>query len=668
MGHDQKNLSESAKMDQTGTITPPVAPLKAASPSLLHRVFHSWLGGVLAIGLFLLAVNLALRTVLLVRAYPQATPTAGQVARIYAVGLLFDVTTILCLLAPVVLSIALAPRRLLLSGVHRGITMVFTFLVIFLMLFDAAAEWFFWQEFSSRFNFIAVDYLVYTHELIGNIDESYPARTIICILAAVSLAGTFLARRIMLAGTRAPRPWGQRLALPGLWVGLALPILLLSRPLVARTSDNQYVNELSRNGIYSLVEAFYENELNYEQFYLTREPTMVFRRLREMVSAPGERFVSQGGQDVAREIRPEGAPGKANVILVIVESLSAEYLGVFGNTQGLTPNLDALAKDSLLLTRAYASGTRTVRGLEALSMSIPPTPGHSYVKRPDHGTVYTLTGLLAQKGYDVSFQYGGYGYFDNMNSFFSSNGCRIVDRANLKADGQLTFATIWGGCDEDLYGRVLREADGSYAAGKPFFSVVMTTSNHRPYAYPQKIDIPSGSGRSGAVKYTDYAIGELLRQARGRPWFDNTIFVIVADHCANSAGKTELPVSEYHIPVFFYAPKIISPRQYDVLCGQMDVPPTLLGMLNIPYVSKFFGKDVLRCPPNRALIGTYQKLGYYTGSTLTVLSPGEKASAYHVNPGGAQTRTDLDSALLLDAISYYQGASELLAKRRFTQD
>src|SRR6185503_2323097 len=157
-----------------------------------------------------------------------------------------------------------------------------------------------------------------------------------------------------------------------------------------------------------------------------------------------------------------------------------------------------------------------------------------------------------------------------------------------------------------------------------FFHFLMTTSNHRPFTYPSgHIDIPSKSGRKGAVKYTDYAIGKLIEEARKRPWFKDTIFVIVADHCASSLGKAELPVKGYEIPLLIYSPGHIAPARVDKLCSQIDYPPTLLGLLNWNYESRFLGRDIMQMQPQeeRAFISNYQKLGMLTRNDLVILRP-----------------------------------------------
>jgi arylsulfatase A-like enzyme len=246
----------------------------------------------------------------------------------------------------------------------------------------------------------------------------------------------------------------------------------------------------------------------------------------------------------------------------------------------------------------------------------------------------------------------------------------VIDR-NSVASADVTFANVWGACDEDLFRWTLREADASAAGGRPFHHFVMTTSNHRPYTYPAgKVDLPSKvSGRAGAVKYTDYAIGQFLREASAKPWFNDTVFVIVADHCASSAGKTDLPVENYHIPLIIFAPGgHIAPGRIKTITSQMDYAPTLLGLLGWSYPSRFFGHDVRKIDPAHAhaLIGNYQKLGHLEHGELVVLGPQHDARTYRYDASGGTLVPSAPSAYAEDeAISYYQSASILYRRGQY---
>ena len=323
----------------------------------------------------------------------------------------------------------------------------------------------------------------------------------------------------------------------------------------------------------------------------------------------------------------------------------------------------------MLFTNLYASGTRTVRGLEALALCIPPTPGQSLVKRPGNENLFSFGSVLKEKGYNCKYIYGGYGYFDNMNYFFSNNSYKVVDRSSLKPE-EIHYANIWGVADEDLFTLALKNMDEDAATGAPFFTHVMTVSNHRPYSYPEnRIDIdPAKKSREGAVKYTDYAIGNFIKNAAGKPWFKNTVFVIVADHCASSAGGTALPVTGYQIPLIIYSPGFIPKENVTALTAQIDIGPTLLGLLHVNYVSKFFGIDVLNTAPEkqRAFISTYQGLGFIKNDNLLVQSPIKKVAAYKPNfITGENTVIPVKDSLEKQAIAWYQVAAWYTSNNKY---
>ena len=608
-----------------------------------------------------LATSLALRLVLLIKARPNADWHLLKLLGVFAVGFVYDFAAASYFALPLTLYLSFVPQSIFRQAWHRWL-MLFAFAtIVYLLLFGAVAEWFFWEEFGVRFNFIAVDYLVYTTEVLGNIRESYPLPFILSTLGVVAISLVWLLKQtgFFAAWLDSDGRFSRSLRfLLGIVSLTILATIFISNAQVPGFG-NAYNQELARNGPYSLFAAFRNNELDYEAFYPTKPPGEIFPELRRLLSTTNSTFVSETPTDITRIIKNEGEERRWNVIQITVESLSASFLGTFGNKENLTPNLDRLASKGILFTQFYATGNRTDRGMEALSLSVPPTPGRSIVKRPRNEGLFTLGSVFAGRGYETDFIYSGFGYFDNMNYFFGNNGYKVIDRAMIpKSD--ITYANVWGACDEDLFRWVSREADESYARHKPFFHFVMTTSNHRPFTYPDgKIDIPSKSGRNGAVKYTDYAIGEFIKGAQTKPWFTNTLFVIVADHCASSAGKTDLPVKQYEIPIILYNPSLVKAAKIDTLCSQVDFPPTLLGLMNWTYKSRFYGKDILKMRPEdgRAFIGNYQKLGYLKKRTLTVLKPVRQEAVYQYDRvTGDLQQTDAKSGFVDEAISCYESA------------
>lgn len=548
------------------------------------------------------------------------------------------------------------------------------FLYVLLLLQNGISEYFFWNEFGVKYNFIAVNYLIYTNEVIGNIMESYPVIPIFTALFIVVGGITFFIVK---------RTKSYLIKLPTFKEKISLSLVFLSVfafsfwaiPTLAKkeNSSNIFTNELQSNGIYKFYLAFMNSELDYFKFYKTLPNKEAYALLHNLL--PGIK-----GTTTQRTITSDSLEIKKNVVLITIESLSADFMKRYGNEKNITPFLDSLADKSLEFTNLYAVGNRTVRGLEAVTLCLPPTAGESVVKRKDNKNKFTTASVFKKKGYNVNYLYGGDAFFDNMESFFGGNGYRIVDKKSFSKE-EITFANVWGVCDEDMAKKAIQTMNADAKTGKPFFSHWMTVSNHRPFTYPNnKIDIPGDAkSREGGVKYTDYALRQFFAMAKKQPWFKNTIFVIVSDHCASSAGKIELPLDKYRIPAFIYDPNRTDKREFKKLMSQIDIMPTVFGLLHFNYQSKFYGQDVMKTTYQpRAFIATYQDLGYIKDTVLTILSPKQKVKQFdlklkynkNIQPEYQATFEEItkrkpNEKYIHEAISFYQTASEILKNKQY---
>ena len=611
------------------------------------------------LSMFLL-VTTATRVVLLVAAGAGVPIRVDYWLILFVVGAGYDLLTFVYFAWPMVLLLWMLPQRWFTARTGRWSVMALGWLLVASMLFVAVSEWTFWAEFQTRFNFIAVDYLVYTTEVIGNIRESYPVPAILSVLFVLVTLFCWWGRRWLLPQDGTDTRFGRRTLVTLGWFAITvLGTAFVTADLKDRT-DNAYVNELAGNGMYQFFAAYRSAGLDYSRFYRSEPLQQAFSGLRQLLKTPDATFVGNDPYDITRRITAHRPLRKLNVVLISVESLSAGYSGTYGSKEHLTPELDKLSAKSLLFTDLYATGTRTVRGLEALSLSVPPTPGESIVKRPDNEGLFSLASVFNRQGYVSEFLYGGYGAFDNMNYFFAHNGYVVKDRENIPKDS-IHAANVWGVADEDLYTMAISEFDRIARTGKPFFAHIMTTSNHRPYTFPEgRVNMPQGQ-RNSAVAYTDWAIGDFIKRSSAKPWFANTVFVITADHCASSGGIAALPTFRYRIPLWIYAPAQIPPQRVERRLSQIDIPPTLLGLLGISYTSRFYGQDLFELEPGRerAFIGNYQKLGYLKGDRLVQLGP--KRTVEEVRPAftndQAQPAIPLEPALVDEAVQYYQTAS-----------
>lgn len=560
--------------------------------------------------------------------------------------------------------------------IRLGLYSFTVFLFVLIMVQNAVSEFFFWNEFGVRYNFIAVDYLVYTNTVIGNIMESYPVVPLFLGVGIITIGITYWIVKQTKSYLEKLPDMNEKLKSTGIYI-LAVLISLFGIPYLAQkaNSDNVFVTELQSNGIYKFVVAFESSELDFDTYYKTLPEAKAFSLLNAKI--PGTK-----GQTTERIINGDSTTLAKNVVLITVESLSGDFMTEYGNKKHITPFLDSLAQKSLQFTNLYAVGNRTVRGLEAVTLCLPPSAAESVVKRKDNKNKFSTGAVFKSKGYAVKYFYGGDAFFDNMEDFFGGNGYEIIDKKSFKPE-EISFQNIWGVCDEDMYRKAIHEMNTEAKQNRPFFNHIMTVSNHRPFTYPEgKIDISGNSkSRSGGVKYTDYALKQFFAMAEKQSWFNNTVFVIVADHCASSSGKTELPLEKYRIPAMIYAPGFIAPKHVPTLMSQIDLMPTVMGLLHFSYESKFYGQDVFSPDYEpRAFVATYQDLGLIKDNVLTLISPVKKVKQYqliHEKKSGLkpefeihykeQPMATLNTALVEETIAYYQTAAHLLKHKKLNK-
>ena len=343
-----------------------------------------------------------------------------DIIKIIFLGEISDLSVLFYILTPVSLLYLILPKVVINHKLTKFFGVTFIFMYIYALLFNLVAEWCFWDEFGIRYNFIAVDYLVYRREVTGNIYESYPLVKILIVIALLVPVFYFLIERILKKIKY--KKFGKFFILKGsllLIIFLGLSYGFNPKNLINKEFDiNNYAMNLSYNGLDSLFSAFNNNALSYEAFYINYDEDKVLKNLREKISANNSEYISDTLTNISRKITPTNSTGKKyNIALIVVESLSAEFFEYFGNKQKITPFMDGLISKSLFFDNFYATGTRTVRGLEAISLSLPPLPGNSILRRPNNENLFSIGSVFKNLGYENKFIYGGYGYFDNMNYF-----------------------------------------------------------------------------------------------------------------------------------------------------------------------------------------------------------------------------------------------------------
>ena len=646
--------------------------IKIASRYSLLFAFISWF----------ITFSFFLRIIFIIWQYDEVSFNLFTIFGTFITGFLYDIGTVSFLIIPSVFYYFAFPNRWIGSWIDKILVWFFTSLTIFILVFTFFAEITFWDEFKTRFNFIAVDYLIYTHEVVANIQQSYPLP--ILVAGVLSITGliiyTYYKLNIFKETFTTKASLKDRTIVLAITATTAILFSIFITNNQAEWSSNRYNAEISKSGIYSFFAAFRNNQMVYNEFYTSLKDDQAFQIVRNKLNDKISKYQSNKFS-IHRTISDttNSTPSKKNVVFILVESLSGSFMKEFGNDQNITPFLDSLAQKSIFFDNLYATGTRTVRGMEAMTLCIPPTPGQSIVKRPENQNLYTISNVFKSKGYNSNFFYGGDGYFDNMNAYFGGNGFTIYDRGrgsvlsdkiktvrNNISDDEVTFENAWGICDADIYSKMIKVADEHYKSNKQFFNFVMTTSNHRPYTYPDNaIDIPSGTGREGAVKYTDYALKNMFEKVKSKPWFKNTVFIIIADHCASSAGKDEIDVANYHIPAFIVNfPEELN-QKVTKQCSQIDLFPTFFSIMNWSYESNFFGKNVFNPYfEERALVGTYRKLVLMKKEKVMILSDQKKQAFYTWNKTDNSLKPlQMNKTFLDETISWYQTADYLFTNK-----
>ncbi len=630
--------------------TPVVAVLSRLRPFLLCFLF-----GLVLLGTSRLALMAWLHTSL---------GSSADAARILVGGLRVDIATLSGLLGSAAALWLLLPRRL---AVTRAVRVLFTLwltVVLSTLLALELATPPFIAEYGLRPNRLFVEYLVYPREVAAT------------VLHGHTLAAALV---VVLVGTAAALLWWRTVrqlrvasAIPARWPACALAavaVLLLSalaargtlghrpmNPAMLAFSSNPTVNVLPLNSTYSVF--FAARELLREEpgaeLYGEMPEAEIIAEVRAGMALPGSAFVDPALPTLA--LRPPAHRGPPrNLVIVLEESLGAQFIGSLGGLP-LSPRFDALSREGWAFERLYATGTRSVRGIEAVVTGFTPTPAQAVVKQPlAQQDFFTLAELLRRHGYDTTFYYGGESHFDNMRGFFLGNGfTRTIEQKDYDKP---VFTGSWGVSDEDLFARAHSEFDRLHAAGRPFFGLVFSSSNHDPFEFPDgriALHETPRQTRDNAAKYADYALGTFFDAARRSAYWNDTVFLVVADHDSRVSGHELVPIGNFHIPGLILGPGI-APRRDPRIVSQIDLGPTLLSLIGIADPTPMTGQDLTdpaRLQPGRAMMQYDGNYAWMQGDAVAILQPGRPPAQFRYLPAQDElVETAPDPALARRALA-----------------
>jgi len=364
-------------------------------------------------------------------------------------------------------------------------------------------------------------------------------------------------------------------------------------------SKYNIVNQSALNPVYNLYRNIYyaskaKNKHLFEKIsYFESDKKAIAYAQNSIISGdfPNEKY------PFYKNVKKYGKEKKFNLILIVLEEFSGELVGVLGNSKGLTPYFDKLSKKGILFTNFFSNGQRTNKGLSATICSWPTLIGKSMMKQTQgQQNISSIASILKGKGYSTSFLYGGDIQYDNMKGFFISKG--YDNFVSVKDFERRHIFTKWGVPDEVVFDKVIEVCDESYENSKPFFATMMSLTNHPPYDVPHykfgKVNFQDELNKNyNTFKYVDWCLEKFFEEIEKKPYFENTLFVIVGDHSKSFHHDLSFDYRKSYVPALFYAPKLLKHRVIDKICSQIDIGPTIFEILNMSYWSSFWGKNML---------------------------------------------------------------------------
>lgn len=586
-------------------------------------------------------------------------------------GLRMDtIVASLFLLIPTVLLLLLPSRLKTLGNISLRLYLLAMFLLV---IYIENATFPFFAEFDVRPNALFINYLEYPKEVLGNIWASYKLELLISSLMLIVFAIWFwrTSQHFFIEVYELSYAKRALLFIP-LFILLFIGVRSSFQHRPANISDATYtnshlVNEITKNSLYAIGYAYYSQKTSSVD--MTRYGKMP---IEEAYQRMGKRLDidPKGCKTPFARIVPSAFKRKKpkNLVIFIQESLGAQFVGALGDTRGITPNLDRLSQQGLWFNQLYSNGTRSIRGLAALSAGFLPVPGKGVLKRnkAQHG-FFTVAQLLKPYGYHSVFIYGGEKRFDNMASWYYGNG--FDDIIDEKKFINPAFQGLWGVSDEDLVHRANAEFKGFHNKQQPFVSVMFSTSNHTPFEFPAgRIKLVNGVKKNSvenAIKYADYAIGLFMDAAKKEAYYKDTIFLIASDHNVRVYGDNLLPFEKFKIMGLILGEGVES-KHINQLTMQPDLLATaldLIGIDNLRY--PILGHSIYQAHnKDMSLMKFHQMYGLRVGNEIAIIQPQEDPITMQISKG-TLIETPHNTELEKDALGFIIGINALYQKQAF---
>ena len=383
-------------------------------------------------------------------------------------------------------------------------------------------------------------------------------------------------------------------------------------------SNNAMLNQLGLNPNFTLARSWLDSKDpdNQKVRFMSDEAAIALVQKNLGIENPDAEF------PIAREIASDSVSNDYNVIVVIMEGMSYNKTAHGGNTRNLTPFLDSLMCNSLSFNNCYTSGTHTYCGIYSTFTSYPVVFRNHALKRIPVLQYDGIAATLQKNGYQTAYFTTHDKEFDNVAGFLSQNG---VERIVSQADYPISeVKTTLGVPDDYLFRHAMPIFDEMASTDRPFCAVMMTASDHGPYYLPDYFEPRSEELKYQITEYADWSLRQFITMAKEKPWFDKTLFVFVADHGAALDTDYSIPLSYFHTPLVFYMPKHLQAVENEAIASQMDVFPTVMGILGKGYVNNSLGIDLRKEERRYAYFMGDDKYGVLDGEWLLINKPSEE--------------------------------------------
>ena len=547
----------------------------------------------------------------LVRAYTVSVHGAVP-AWVWLYGLQADVAALILLSAVAALGM---------RSSRAWVRSFFVILVVAVVLLVVVAEVFYWQEFEARLDRLVFHYLAYPVEVLVFMDEQFYITWLLLPFALL----VYLVVRVL---GIVPRMDSGKPVLLLLVLGVCV-LVMVRQPVL---DQSRHLNQLSSNGYIGVLTASTISQQDWPELY------------------PGVASHSNSDLDAAGHVQweslkvPVAKLGNKNVVLVIEESFSGPNWTDPALRHEWLPEFERLSGRGLSFTNIYAAGTRTSRGMESIMHGFPPLPGISAIERDGVERLASLPRVLKAAGYQTIFAYGGWPGFSNFTSYWHSIGFeRTTNRHHFPAG---TFETSWGADDKALFGHVIGMLDEMTAQQRPVFLATLTVSNHRPFSVPNDQDSPHKRTLTNAMHYADSALGDFFRVARTRPWYENTVFVVVADHGPRIHGDSLIPIESYRVPLLILNEPALQPAIVEEVGSSIGIPATILDLLGIQTEEKFWGPSLVSGRDTPVPVEHDYHVGELVAGQLTVLARGGIFYAWKLGGEGVDPMGVIDPLAL----------------------